>query len=187
MVQMRRHLHLKVWLAPVKYQENEQFQLQNFVLELLFRFKKILDGRTVHSCNLPLVWNCRSRKRYVTFLSYRLWFEKIRFLVPRIICTWQAWFVPVICGGNHSFALRAVQSAPCWAASRMPGVHPSAERLSRDNALSKYSEEHYGFFQEQTLKSSVVLTGKTMVWKENKQNGESKTLIPPPFILSMLL
>lgn len=125
MVQMRS---IKVSLALVKYQENEeQFQLQNFVLELLFQFKKILDGRTVHSCNLPLVWNCRSRKRSVTFLSYRLWFEKLRFLVPRIICTWQAWFVPVICGGNHSFALRAVQSAPCWAASRMPGVHPSAE------------------------------------------------------------
>jgi len=49
-------------------------------------------------------------------------------------------------GENHSVALRAVRSAPCWAASLMPAVHCSAGRLSRDYMLSKYSEKHYNFF-----------------------------------------
>lgn len=107
----------------------------------LFQFKKILDGRNIHLCYLPLLWNHRSRKRSVAFLSYRWWFEKIRFLVSGIICMWQAWSVSIIYGGNHSITLGAVQSAPRWAASLMPGVQSNAERLARDNMLSEYSEQ----------------------------------------------
>lgn len=98
-------------------------------------------------------------------MSYRWWFEKIMFLVSGIACTWQAWSVSIIYGGNHSITLGVVQSAPHWAASLMPGVQSNTERLARDNMLSKYSEQ-------QTWKSSIALTSK----KENKQNRELKSM-----------
>lgn len=75
------------------------------------------------------------------------------FLVSGIICMWQASSVSIIYGGNHSITLGAVQSAPCWAASLMPGVQSNAERLAIDNMLSEYSEQHYNFiFLEADMK-----------------------------------
>lgn len=111
------------------------FNFNSLFLKLV-SLQKILDGRNIHPCYLPLVWNHRSRRRSVAFLCYRWWFEKIRFLASGIICMWQAWSVSIIHGGNHSISLGTVQSAPCWAASLMPGIQSNTERLARDNTLS---------------------------------------------------
>lgn len=107
-----------------------------------FSSKKILDGRNIHLYYLPLLWKHRSRKRTVTFSSYRWWSERIRFLESGIICMWQARSVSIIYGGNHSITLGAVQSAPHWGTSLTPGVQFNAKRLARDNMLS---EQQYNF------------------------------------------